>query len=886
MTLKRRKKKDERSIVSILILGLVVLSISVVVCFAHVWDVQKFFEKEVTEQTYAEIKNLSAITQETVEQNLDVMKHVTRVWETVERTQYEDGIFEFIKKYNELDDFDQIFYVVYQTGKVYGDGKMLKIMSQKELSTYGIKVKEPTVGISDNGFGKGKEEVIYYIMPVHQNNAVVGCLIGVHSAEHLLDSVVYGSAQDNGDLFLINSDGQIFTQKAHIFPDMTENEENAAVPNFFNRMMKHAVDSYSKTAVRQLKTKLKRVDYIKTSIVDDLGMTDYIEVRTIKNVEDIYLVYLYPESVYTETVQPVVFKSLLVSMVIVLLTIGMLMFVWGKNKRANEMISSLAYDDVITGGKNDNYFRDVASKVIWENDSIPYIVVRFDIVNFRYINEAYGHVRADELLRVVGQETAKVFYNKEICTRMTADQFVLLAKNDPDFEQKCESLIATLNEKARIIGIKFPIRLKRGIYQVRKEDTDIGVIIDRANAARKTLTGDEKVLTMVYSDKIIDQMYRVDQIESEMDAAMRNGEFKVFIQPKWDITHDRIYGGEALVRWIKDDGGMVFPDEFIPVFEKNGFIEKLDMYMLEEVCKRLRMLIDEGRTIYPISVNQSRILMHNPEYISQVAKILRRYRIPNGYIELEVTETVFLDERSSMISIMNQLKEMEIQLSMDDFGSGYSSLNMLKDIPFDVMKIDREFFSESATSNSSVLILSKIIEMAEGLGIRVLCEGVETAEQVELLKELGCHYVQGYFYSKPMPVKDYCDTYCHEMENAKIFYDGLFTREALAREERSKQKAEAKHAQSAVSAVESFKKTYVAKEENRKDKKEEDGKKRLSIEEQKALAQMEREAKKAKALKEKEDKELKEKKEKILKEEGTEKNSESKLSETAGEDTE
>lgn len=171
--------------------------------------------------------------------------------------------------------------------------------------------------------------------------------------------------------------------------------------------------------------------------------------------------------------------------------------------------------------------------------------------------------------------------------------------------------------------------------------------------------------------------------------------------------------------------------------------------------------------------------------MDQIKKILKRYRIPNGYIELEITETVFQDERETMITTMNLLKQQDVQLSMDDFGSGYSSLNMLKDVPFDVIKIDREFFSESITSNSSILILRKIIEMAEGLGIRVLCEGVETKEQVELLKQLGCCYVQGYYYAKPMQWKNFITTYCKSIPDGKKYYDDLYEAEAVQRKKNS-----------------------------------------------------------------------------------------------------
>ena len=208
---------------------------------------------------------------------------------------------------------------------------------------------------------------------------------------------------------------------------------------------------------------------------------------------------------------------------------------------------------------------------------------------------------------------------------------------------------------------------------------------------------------------------------------------------------------------------MIYPSDFVPVFEKNGFIEQLDLYMLESACKMIRDQIDEGKPAYPISVNQSRMLLNDPMYINRITEMLNRYQIPKGYIELEITETVFFTEREKMISILNELKEVEVQLSMDDFGSGYSSLNMLKDFPFDVLKIDKEFFSESITSESSKWILRMIIEMAEGLGIRVICEGVETKEQVEMLRKLGCRYVQGYYYSKPIPAENYVESFCGEI---------------------------------------------------------------------------------------------------------------------------
>lgn len=400
--------------------------------------------------------------------------------------------------------------------------------------------------------------------------------------------------------------------------------------------------------------------------------------------------------------------------------------------------------------------------MIAANREIPYIVQRFDICNFRYINEAYGHNKADDILRACIDNLKGIFDDRELCVRMDSDQFVTLNINDSQIEQKRADYVESINEYARGIGVKYPIRLKFGVYQIRKQDTDIDLIIDRANVARKSLYGDEAKLIAYYSDALVQDMRKVDKIESEMTRALETGEFKVYLQPKWDIVNNRLHGAEALVRWIKKDGSVVFPGSFIPVFERNGFIEKLDFYMLESICREIRKRMDKGLKICPISINQSRLLLHNPEYINNVAKVLKTYSIPRQYVELELTETVFFDDRNKMIDTMNRLKRQELKLSMDDFGSGYSSLNLLKDIPLDYLKIDREFFSEAITSETSTLILQKIVEMAEGLGMEAVCEGVETEEQIDILRRIGCRLVQGFYYSKPIPLEDFMDKYLAE----------------------------------------------------------------------------------------------------------------------------
>ena len=828
------KKKNDRSIVRILFLGLFVLMICLAICLIHMADVKNIFETMKTEESRQKVLDAEAILDDHVDKTLDLLTQAAVLMTADKKALRDEDIFEIIQQYIQLDDFDNIYYVSDSAMLYKADGTMAQ---QKSMEiAHLLDMERANCFAHFQAQGGESLGVVYYVAPVFVRGKKVGQLVGSVSMDELLKRSAFEHLKELGDIYLVNESGLVYAMDADRY--------SFSGRDLFAYMRSSSADKYSDNRVLELKRKMEEETYQKTYIVDLDGMTDYIEVISVEGMSNVYLVYMYPETVVTDVINPVMYNSLVTCVVIIAIALCMLFYMWATSKKASDTIELLAYGDPITGGKNDNYFRNMAMDVIENNTSVPYLVARFDVANFRYINEAYGHVRADEILTIIIQESGKIFKDKEICTRMDSDQFVLLARNDQSFEAKFEEMMLVINDRAKEIGIMFPIRLKRGICPIRVEDNDIGIIIDHANAARKSLVGDEKVLVATYSEKIVQKMHVEEKIESEMADAMRNGEFKVFIQPKWDLVKDCICGGEALVRWVKPNGSMVFPDQFIPVFEKNGFIEKLDLYMLEEVCKKLRRLIDENRIIYPISVNQSRILLHNPDYINQVAKILKRHRIPNGFVELEITETVFLDERNLMIRTMNQLKSMDIKISMDDFGSGYSSLNMLKDVKFDVLKIDRGFFSEVITSQASVLILRKIIEMSEGLGIRVLCEGVETAEQVDMLKNLGCCYVQGYYYSKPIHCDEFAEKYCGENEGGKAYYDALYTEEMAERAIRDLKKNEATNTLSAHSSVEKFKKNYASKAYEVKSKTviDENGK-ILSVEEQKIRA---REAKNVK----------------------------------------
>ena len=570
----------------------------------------------------------------------------------------------------------------------------------------------------------------------------------------MIESEAFANMKSIGDIYVLDRDAHILAttypmesaqQKYENFLDFSTNMYH--ISNHSNSVLKSAI----------LNATLEGETFV---CQNKDSANYYMTYVTLDGYEDVVVALFYSDDAFNMSENGIVGSTVVTVAIIIILMTLLLVIELLSSARTNKMIEKFAFEDEITGGTNLNYFKRKAAEILKRYRVMAFSIHRFDISNFRYINEAYGHEKADLLLKVITEEAEHIFSSNEICVRMNADQFVLLTKNTLDLEERLFVFTDKVNARALDIGIRYPIKFKRGVYKVQDTSEDISIIIDKANAARKELNGEEKVCVAVYSDKMVKDMRKVDLIESTMERALFNGEFKLFIQPKWDISENHLYGGEALVRWIRDDGTMVYPSDFIPVFEKNGFIEQLDMYMLESSCQLIRQLVDAGKPVYPISVNQSRVLLHNPQYLEKVKEVMKRYGVPKRSIELEVTETVLFMDQGKMLSIMNSLKAEEIPLSMDDFGSGYSSLNMLKDFPFDVLKIDKEFFSESITSEASILILTKIVEMAHGLGIKVICEGVETKDQVEMLRKIGVRYVQGYYFSRPLPGARFLEQFC------------------------------------------------------------------------------------------------------------------------------
>ena len=421
-------------------------------------------------------------------------------------------------------------------------------------------------------------------------------------------------------------------------------------------------------------------------------------------------------------------------------------------KKKNDLI----YIDGLTSGANKSQFKIKAKNII-ENYKNQHVFIILDIDKFKLVNDIFGYDQGDLLLLHIDNVLSANINENEAFSRITEDKFYLLL--DYVAKETLENWIKKVTKD--ILSFKFSTNAHFnlvvccGIFVIENTDITIDIMADRASLAADVVKGSHSSSFCFYNDDLRNQTIQENEMENEMHEALENGDFKVYIQPKYDFKTQEIAGGEALIRWQHPKKGIIKPDNFIPLFEKNGFVTKIDMYVLEEVCKMQEHWVKEGREPFVISVNQSRLHLDDPNYIHTLESIIHKYFISPKIIELELTESAFSCNMNIIFDITRRLHKIGFRLSIDDFGSGYSALNMLKDIFMDVVKLDRGFLKESSNTDRGQKLIKNIIIMAKDLGMETVAEGVETKEQVEFLREIGCDLAQGYYYAKPMPMAEF-----------------------------------------------------------------------------------------------------------------------------------
>ncbi len=428
-------------------------------------------------------------------------------------------------------------------------------------------------------------------------------------------------------------------------------------------------------------------------------------------------------------------------------------------RRADNKLVKMMYLDPVTGGDNWYKFRLTANKILNSKLSHKkrYALVNFDINRFKVINDAYGYQKGDEILKEIYNVIKKWAKPGEPFTRYAADQFYVMTSFQEDGE--LTERVHELDRRLHKLRFTSTTKIYYGIYHITEHQDSIDHMGEFSSIAKNSIKGSAKGIIAFFDDAARDRLLEEEEIERTMNESILNEEFHIYLQPKFSPIEEVLEGAEALVRWCKSCGRVISPGNFIPVFEKNGFIMELDYYMLRKVCAIIRNWIKLDYEPIPISVNISRLHFANPQLADVIKDIVDKYDVPHHFIELELTESAFLQNKQMMIQTVTKLREYGFIVSMDDFGAGYSSLNSLKDLPLDVVKLDGELFRLTDEVERGLTVIRNTITMAKDLHMKVVAECIETKEQVDFLGHVGCDSIQGYYFAKPMPVQKFEELY-------------------------------------------------------------------------------------------------------------------------------
>ena len=463
----------------------------------------------------------------------------------------------------------------------------------------------------------------------------------------------------------------------------------------------------------------------------------------------------------------------LVSIIVLALLINLISSVISQKK-----INKVFYTDPVTGGNNWMWFATRAQGLLKGKKKMNFAVLDVVLVKYRNYCICHSVTEGEQLLvKVDGILNEMIKRKPEAAGHYASANFALMFKYNT--REELEARIKELLEKLEKIDTQHRLTFHIGVYPmevikqngkiVARKDIDIDREYNNACTARDTLSDCDDSGIAFYDEKLVSEQRWVEEVMNRFKKAIANEEFVVYYQPKYDPKTDKLRGAEALIRWNcpDDEIGFKNPGEFIPILERNGAIPDIDHYMIEHVARDQKAWLDAGYECVPISVNVSRAHFIENDLAYQIKECVDKIGTPHNLIEIEVTESAFFDDKKVMIDTILKLKEYGFMVSMDDFGSGYSSLNSLKDMPLDVLKLDAEFFRGEVSGGRGEIVVSEAIKLAKNLNMVTVAEGVEEREQVEFLAKQGCDMIQGYVYDKPMPAENYMLKMEREPEAAK-----------------------------------------------------------------------------------------------------------------------
>ncbi len=542
-----------------------------------------------------------------------------------------------------------------------------------------------------------------------------------------------------GGTYLINKEGIVLIDSFDIIKENNINLYDFIVDKY------KITDDKKLTKMNQMKENIKN----KSAGTFDIMLNKDLYFVNYKNIgiNDWYVVNVVPANTMANELNQFTAISLGVCIFINCIIISICVYIDISNQIKNRKLYKAAYVDPITLLGNENYFKE-HSKIFFKSLKENKYIITIDINKFKIMNNMYGYDFCNKLLSIFGEKIKKGLPKNNITCRMYSDVFAIILEYDKDIKQVLEKIyndVSTINVDNTLVNLNISI----GVYKIKKLDTDINKMLDKSYIARKQIKGTYDNYYYMFDKSLENSLLEEENIEASMEEALKNKEFKIIYQPKFSTKNEQIVGAESLVRWYKNDDTVIMPSNFIPLFEKNKFILKLDLYIFEQVCKDLASWKQKFNTDIRVSINVSKTHFTDENFIDEYVKITNKYNVDRSNLELEITESATIDEEIDVLKIVNKIKSYGFYISLDDFGTGYSSLAMLQELPIDVIKIDK-IFVDKANLNSNKNMINYIVLIAKHLGTEMVVEGVETKEQADFIKALNCDMIQGYYYSKPI----------------------------------------------------------------------------------------------------------------------------------------
>ena len=408
--------------------------------------------------------------------------------------------------------------------------------------------------------------------------------------------------------------------------------------------------------------------------------------------------------------------------------------------------------DTLTAIYNRETFYSKASAMMQKDPETAYDIIYLDISCFKVINDLFHVETGNLLLKTAAAYFKTISKDIGLCGRMEADHFALCM---PQATLNMDNLIQGLDGAVQSLHICHTILFYAGVYPVDNVFLPVDQMCDRAHMALNTVKGRYMTRYAYYDENMRDLLLEEQTILRDMDFALEENQFCIYLQPIYSLKVDRPVSAEALVRWIHPTKGVLSPGRYIPLFEKNGFIVQLDRFVWECACKFLHARQERGECIVPISVNVSRLNFYNDDFFDTIVHLLKKYHLEPWMLKLEITESAYTDNPYQLLNVMKKFQNYGIKILMDDFGSGYSSLNMLKNVIVDTLKVDMNFVQDLENSQRAAAIVEAVVQLAKNIHMDVIIEGVETKAQIDFLESIGCDLIQGYYFSRPVPEEEF-----------------------------------------------------------------------------------------------------------------------------------